>query len=793
MADNNPSIVLDGDVSPFRQKLREAAADLKKFGDEGKTSFERMTGPLGALQSKFIAIGALLAGGQVFKAAVEESQKLTGEANALSKAMGISTTEAGALNIALGDIYSGAEEFIGASQQLSRQLRTNEADLNAMGLRTRESNGEYRNMQSLMMDSIKVLSQYKEGTDRTLAAQTLFGRGAGEVGKLLKLNTEIIEDARKKQEELGLVVGVENVEASKAYKAAMNDAGDVMSAFRKAIGDAVMPVLTKLAEWFNAIGPAAVQVTRLAIGGLVSAFWILKHAVVVVWETVNAMVVSVAEPIRALGEAIGRSLAGDFEGAKKAITSVPAEISSAWKKANSEIDQSATEIDRKIKGLFSKPTATTPKPATGNGYVAPPDKEKSDKTKADPSMMSYYEAALSEEKRLASEKDALRDYTKEEERAFWQTLLNFASLNAKDRVTIEKKVSDLTVAIRRQEAKEKQDLDAEAVRMGEATALGRVDAEAAAAQAAVSNSQMSKLQLAQLEMQFEQQRLEIQRAALQERLLLLDRDPNVSPVERQRLQNQIEQLEQQHGIRMVHLQSRVAQESGQIWDDLSGRMSSLWDKGVNAMMNGTLRWKNAFKAIGMELVSWFATSVVGEQVKVFLAGQVKQLAIKMGFLGQEKTAQTIASSHIVTTKGNEAISVSTANAVEAGTGAAGAMAPTPFVGPVLALAAMAAVFAAVMAMGSKVKSASKGFDIPKGMNPMTQLHEEEMVLPAAHAEVIRRLAAGEGGGSSNSTPIVNLNFTSAYQDRAGIKRFFSDNSPAVAEAIRKAMRDFHGR
>jgi hypothetical protein len=50
-------------------------------------------------------------------------------------------------------------------------------------------------------------------------------------------------------------------------------------------------------------------------------------------------------------------------------------------------------------------------------------------------------------------------------------------------------------------------------------------------------------------------------------------------------------------------------------------------------------------------------------------------------------------------------------------------------------------------MLTKLPSASQGFDIPAGMNPLTQLHEQEMVLPKALANPLREmLAAGGGGG-----------------------------------------------
>lgn len=90
----------------------------------------------------------------------------------------------------------------------------------------------------------------------------------------------------------------------------------------------------------------------------------------------------------------------------------------------------------------------------------------------------------------------------------------------------------------------------------------------------------------------------------------------------------------------------------------------------------------------------------------------------------------------------------------------------PIVGPALAPAAGAAAFAvaegfaaaATAAAAMSVASARGGFDIPAGVNPLTQLHEREMVLPARHADVIRNLsnnASNAGTGDMKLTLINN--------------------------------------
>lgn len=60
-----------------------------------------------------------------------------------------------------------------------------------------------------------------------------------------------------------------------------------------------------------------------------------------------------------------------------------------------------------------------------------------------------------------------------------------------------------------------------------------------------------------------------------------------------------------------------------------------------------------------------------------------------------------------------------------------------------------------MVAGMAIASAEGGFDVPAGSNPITQLHEKEMVLPKAQADVIRGLSARGSGGGDLKLTIVN--------------------------------------
>ena len=80
---------IGAEVSPLKQKLREASDAVKSFAREGEASISGMAGPLGALQEKFVMIGAVLAGGEVFRAAVDVTANFTKESINLGRALGM--------------------------------------------------------------------------------------------------------------------------------------------------------------------------------------------------------------------------------------------------------------------------------------------------------------------------------------------------------------------------------------------------------------------------------------------------------------------------------------------------------------------------------------------------------------------------------------------------------------------------------------------------------------------------------------------------------------------------------
>ena len=790
-------------INPFEVAMR-------RMVESASSAQSQLSGIFGKMNQALALAAAGLAGGAMLKASVDATQQFTAEANKLARVLGITATEASALNVALGDIYTDVDTFTAAAGKLAKELRTNEAALQAMGLKTRDANGNLRPLKDLMMESIQVVNGYKQGIDRNIAAQQMWGKGAEEASGLLKLNNGLVQEATKKQKELGLVVGQENVEASKDYKAAMNDVGDVMLAIKKTLGDAVMPIMTQLAEMFAEVMPRAVFAFKVAVNVLATALQALVLAFKVVWDVVRALI----DPLIVLFDSIRKLLSGDFTGAandmRGIFTSWGDQLSGVWDKVKDDSARTWKEVGN----LWGQPTPI-PKPedagGKGGGGLVQSD-----------SQLAKWDAELNAMKQAHADKNAAEgtfyEFSKERELAFWAAKKAIVTAGSKDAFGVQAKITAATLEIQKgafetrlaelqreqAEAEQNYTLKADLARRELALVAQRHGSESKTAQdaqrkiedieraardqrkqlreieiaeTASANSQKVELERQHLkllydaglinraevlegERQFEQQKYAIQSAALAQRLAMVD--PNLNPVEYARIKNEIFQLEQQHQMQVSQLHGQQVLEDTARLRGMFGGIESGWASTMACMAKGT-------QSLGQGIRSMFQSvtdAVIGMLAQMAAKWLVQQLMMKL--FGNTMSQNTIAD-----------------KAAEAGAGGVASMAAAPFPINMTAPFFGAAMSAAAMAF-APIASASAGFDIPAGLNPLTQLHEQEMVLPAKHADVIRGLADGGEGAGMGGGITVHVHAT----DAQSVARLFRDNGDALVKALASRKRDF---
>jgi hypothetical protein len=131
------------------------------------------------------------------------------------------------------------------------------------------------------------------------------------------------------------------------------------------------------------------------------------------------------------------------------------------------------------------------------------------------------------------------------------------------------------------------------------------------------------------------------------------------------------------------------------------------------------------------------------------------------------------------------VAAGTSDAVTAAKGAYSSASQVPYVGWILGPIAAAAALAGVESFGS----AQHGADIAPGLNPMMQLHSNEMVLPADIAGGMRNMirgGGGQGGGGTTNNNQTTMNIQSL--DPSSLAQIVMRNPQLFAEAGASALR-----
>lgn len=180
-------------------------------------------------------------------------------------------------------------------------------------------------------------------------------------------------------------------------------------------------------------------------------------------------------------------------------------------------------------------------------------------------------------------------------------------------------------------------------------------------------------------------------------------------------------------LALLELEKKQRDEFTKQYGGLFSSISSSFSGAISGMMRGTETFADGMRNI--------FGSVVDAVIQMF---------VKMGV----ETVETLIENAVITR--SSAVSGITANAALAAVAAAASVAAIPFYGWAMAPEVAASTFAAMEAYAA-IPAAEGGFDVPRGINPVTQLHGGEMVLPASLSDTVRDMAAGRGGGGGNST------------------------------------------
>ena len=795
-ADNELKVLITAQNDQLKTGMAETQAAVKGAIDGMTSQFGYLHSTIQhisvGIRENFAIIGETILAALTIKGIKEfvgATEEYAGGVRKLSNMMGITAEAASELNVALQIAGLSVDEYVSANLRLQRQLKANEGKFTALGVEVRDSTGAFLPQPKIFENVIEKMKEYKSGADQLQFAMDMLGaRGADAAFKFLRLK-EAQEMAEPIMRSLNLEMGQNGVDAAKRYEMQTNALGVAWTALKVNIGMELIPTITDLAKEMLSVAQEIIPTLMLAGKGLVSLFLEIRAIAAMMAGAIITAFAAVGDVIGGAVAAAVRLAQRDFKGAWIAISEGVKDAKKEFIDYGNTVVEIANDTAKRIEKIWSgspmiggtKPSGTKLYTPAGTGEEkesksrAPDWKNELEQMKMDES--AFFNFSLDREKAFWEGKLAISKKGSEEYRTVQHELFEIAKKQAKDATDAEiaeiktQQASDKTswmqkLALEDQKlaalgklygkdnsayraaVKDKQKLEEEAAKASIALNQKIIESQLKGAESVMAITEIENRTRAELGAISTKKEIELNRQALDEiynmKLAALSREAALykdQPIKYQEMLEKIKELEWKHNEDMAKSQQKLALDQKKRWDSFLSPIKSALDQSVQGIIQGTTTLKQAFQNLATSIL----TSMGNMLIQLGLEW-AQQQAMQLLGIGTTQAAETAAAATTVATTTATSAVVIPAKAAEAGAGAAASQAFIPFIGPALALAAMAAVFGAVMAL----KSAAGGYDIPAGTNPITQLHSEEMVLPASIANNIRDMT-NQGGGRATIT------------------------------------------
>lgn len=298
---------LNGQLKTNDETITKLDKDTRSFGDEirglASTLGINVSPAIEKLASKFDGINAsvgnaILGIGAIATAFVKCSKDVATFADdllTLSAQTGIATDELQKMQYAADFVDVSVETMTGSMNKLTRTMssaRDGSKDASEafkkLHIRITDGQGALRDSNDVFYETIDRLGQIKNETERDALAMKIFGKSAQELNPLIKAGSDRLKELGVEAENLGVILGEEDLEKAGQFNDALDRMGKVADGLKNSLGLALLPVLTSLFEALSKI-PVEVLKTIVIIASAVASILLIVKAIKSVTDTGKAI------------------------------------------------------------------------------------------------------------------------------------------------------------------------------------------------------------------------------------------------------------------------------------------------------------------------------------------------------------------------------------------------------------------------------------------------------------------------------------------------------------------------
>jgi hypothetical protein len=809
MARTRDSVVHNAEEASLSlRELKKEMVELAETAELSATGTVSALGPLGALFG--IDIGARY---------IEKLKEAVLATSRLSSLTGVSVSKLVQFRGSMEELGVPTENLnrvlvhLATSMQMAANGSKEEVvAFEQLGISTDAWSKKLPDTVSVLMQMSDHLHRVKGNSDDAAAAGRVLGQRLGvDLAGGMTVGSKAIEERMEKHKDLGDAMEKTVSDAQRLQEAEVEAS--------VAIQQALVPLIGFFADFLNT--------SHLLWVGLVSDITEARDVIV-------ASLYSIGTSLEEVFALTAKVATFDFSGAKSVMHSYADDIANEWKQVGNEIEADSKRIAEAIKPIIQPPQL--PPQIREPGQAArlaqkekktPKDYDptvtlaqiEADKQVADARLRLQEETirAAFEAKKISLDQEIALELQTEQE----LYTANVAAVNReivleqsksagnqeerdKQKAALIKLHGELEVmeadhqskmtSIRaegekKQTAALKQEMD-EQVRRTEESAKGQLSAIERSDEERLKRHQITLQQWAASETDALNKWYEEQKGVMQKWLSAMRAAHQENTQEYQRMIDKLNQLDQQRALQQQKIDQKSAQQFQQVANVMATSFATAFEKmtTTNQKFGKTMQqfWNQLVLGFDKMLAQLLADWIKNVSMRVLqeTLGHSKILASLIAHITGTAAVQAAGNATKVAETVATNTAIVTSEAGVAGAEAYAAMVGIPYVGPIIAPAAMATAIATTLSNLS-LASAAHGFDVPhlgaEGM--LTNIHSREMVLPQRIADNVRSMTSSSSSRGGDVHFHGDQHFHAAPAEKLSMDEF----SRMVHAAARKGM------
>ena len=253
---------------------------------------KKFDGISAATGTAILGIGAMITG---FAKLSKETAAYADEIITLADQTGFTTEQIQRMQYACMKLdveFSTVEGSISKLTTNMYKAQKGSADLEGvfkkLHIRIKDGSGHLRDSKEVFFETIDALGKMTNETEKDAIAQQLFGKSAKELNTIIKAGSDQFKEYEANAKK---VMTDEQLERANAYQDAMDELNESFEALKLSLGEFLIPLLTKVANFFASIPTPVLKVITI-VAALTAGIILLSKAILsikTVMTAVNAL------------------------------------------------------------------------------------------------------------------------------------------------------------------------------------------------------------------------------------------------------------------------------------------------------------------------------------------------------------------------------------------------------------------------------------------------------------------------------------------------------------------------